>query len=371
MKRLGHFRLLACLLAGLCASSGLVSSAAQLRIKPSVNEGAWALPLEQRLLSEGARGQFQTFSLVEAALIASGAESAEELREARDRVEAILKKVEPQLADATGQEKAEAIFEALHEQLLTGKYQPACTSLRATFSRGDYNCVSSTILFCQLARSCGLQVESVTLPDHVYCRVQTDTESFEVQTTCPTWFQRNPGPMKNTGTQRTLGDVGLVALVYYNQGVERLVADDFEVALSATEKAVQLDPQSNAARANLRAAYNNWAVDLATKGRYEQALALLAEAREVAPDHIPFQTNELAIYQQWTASHVAKGHLRTALKVLDQAIIAMPGEAGLVSARRRLYRRILAAEGAPAVQFPTTSSGTTVNTRVKRKRDAR
>ena len=85
--------------------------------------------------------------------------------------------------------------------------------------------------------------------------------------------------------------LGLIAMFYYNRGVDAVYHSRYAESVAANRKALLLDPNNATARGNLLAAVNNWALALADTGRFEEAELLLADGRRYAPDHLPFVYN--------------------------------------------------------------------------------
>ena len=84
---------------------------------------------------------------------------------------------------------------------------------------------------------------------------------------------------------------GLVAMVYYNRGVDAFNDRRFADAVEANRKALLLDPENRMARGNLLASVNNWSLALCDAGHYAEARSLLAEGRRFDPTHEAFATN--------------------------------------------------------------------------------
>ncbi len=194
-------------------------------------------------------------------------------------------------------EQIELIHRLLHQRLLHGGYDANATDLAGTFDTGIYNCASATLLFVALAEQLNLNAHAVELPGHVRAVVDCGRERCEVEATCPTlagavrWGAAAGGEHQRTEPARNVSPLGLIAMIYYNRGVEAVYHGRYAEAVAANRKALLLDPNNTTARGNLLAAVNNWALALADLKQFNEAETLLAAGRRYAPEHLPFQHN--------------------------------------------------------------------------------
>jgi tetratricopeptide (TPR) repeat protein len=269
-----------------------------------------ASPLEAQLWEDMADGQLQQFSLLQAALIASGVDSSAALESYAERFAATQRQsaglCRSDAADAV--HRARVLLDWLHRHVLTGEYQPACTELHRTLDTGHFSCVTSTILFRCLAESQGLTTETISQPGHVFCR-WPGSPAFLIQTTSPTGIVESgpPDSLPNTAddtavsqaSSRVLTDVQLVAKIYYNRGVLLLKSDAYRDSLPWLLRASQLDADDVFARGNLLACLNNWAISECHAGRFEQAVKLLERGKSIAPGYAIFTDNEIYVQYRW------------------------------------------------------------------------
>jgi hypothetical protein len=318
-----------------------------------------ASPLEAQLLEDMVDGQLQQFSLLEAALIASGVDNPTILTSYTERFSAVLQRSFEARQDQapSAMVEARAILDWLHHHVLTGDYQPACTEIDRTLETGNFNCVTSTILYRYWADAHGVTVETLSQPDHVFCRVP-GSPPIIIQTTSPTGVvdlasSAGPSPteMISSATrspERVLSDVQLVAKIYYNRGVLSLEHDAHASALAWLSRAAHLDAEDMAARRNLLACINNGAVHEAHAGCFSRALQLLEQGKVIAPDYEPFSHNEVYVYYSWARHLSAQQRFAEALEVLDQAAGRYP--AVPIFARGRMHWSLLAIDGRGEIQ---------------------
>lgn len=213
-------------------------------------------------------------------------------------------------------QRATAVLAWLHRCVLVGRYRADCNDVVVALERGDYNCLTSTVLYVELARRCGLDAVGLEAPGHVLCRVRSPRGNLDVETTCAEWLAAGqaalPAPQHEAAALRELPAEGLAALVHYNRGIELLGQGRYAEALAANQQALALDPRSAAARCNLLATMNNWALELNRRGEQAQALRLLREGRRIAPDYATIRSNLAAIEQRLTTTAGDRGSLAPA-----------------------------------------------------------
>lgn len=282
--------------------------------------------LERSLFSDAADGRLDEFSLLTASLVASGVQSPELLGQYQKRFDALvveLKGSDPPTDD--DRNNVEAIFGFLHRRILHGGYRIDCTDLRVALDEGRFNCVSASVLFQYLAERRGLDTCGLEMPGHVMSRVRLPNRLLDIETTCSAWFRLMDDPKRQARSVRdTLGTlpnsarspgrevsgIGLVAMVYYNRGVDLLAAARYAEAASANAKALTLDNGSQTARGNLLATVNNWAIALGKAGRLDEAISILEAGMAIDPQYEPFALNYAHVCHQRGHQQAAEGFPR-------------------------------------------------------------
>lgn len=304
---------------------------------------------ESRLLADAADGRLDEIGLLDAAVIAGGAESQAELAAARRRLSALWLEVgEPLIDQMPASDRPRAILSALHRLVLTGKYKAECTEVQRTLESGDYNCVTATVLYLELCRRHGLNGSAVAIPAHVYCRLQIPREQ-DIQTTCQDWFElteKNDHSADNAFAKqiaaqstppRPLTDVELLGKIYYNRGVTQLEAHDYAAAIALLKISLRLDPKDEPARNNLLAAHNNWALALCDAGDFSAAAGKLAAGRSIDDQYGPLQTNDLYVHQKWVLHLCERGRYSTAIDILEGGFQRRPEAALFDGGRYAVY----------------------------------
>lgn len=285
--------------------------------------------LEERMLHDAADGCLDGFSPLEAALIAGGvneeAELATLVRSLRSPIDASNR------GDASSWSKARALHQWMHATILTGAYNDDAADVRATLEGGEFNCLTATILYNEFCRRQGVEARAISVPGHVFSRVLGDVDAdieagdaetsdvFDVQTTCPDWFERSPLTESARQRGRGLDEIQLIAKLYYNRGVRQHRLGQFAGAVASLRTAASLDAQDAAARENLSAAINNWALAECEAGRYRRAAELLSEGARADARFAPFVENDVYVAGRWAESLCGQRDFAQALQVLEAA----------------------------------------------------
>jgi tetratricopeptide (TPR) repeat protein len=311
-------------------------------------EGQAENALEERLFADAADGRLDEYSPLRAALVAGGVDRVDLLRlyerKAKDLVEELRRSGK---VSGRPRQKAEAIFEFLHQRVLRGGYDLAYTDLRRVIDEGHYNCVSATVLFNYLAGEFGLDCRGLEMPGHAMSRLVFSDGSLDVETTCPSWF-RYGGPkgqasiarkaigscckgdspiyaaQKSGQSPREVTPIQLAAMIYYNRGVDLLSEKRFFEAGSANAKALRLDPGNATARGNLLATINNWSIELGNARRYAEAAELLRQGLAMDAKFEAFARNHAYVHRQWAEQLSREGRFEEAKRVKSLGDLAAP-----------------------------------------------
>ena len=312
-------------------------------------------PLEERLFADAADGRLDEHSLLQAALVASGVSRETTIHEYENQVAALVVRLRKSgKLTETPYQRAQAVFEFMHQHALRGGYSIHCTDLRTTLDEGRFNCVSGSVLFNHLAGEVGLVARGLEIPGHAMSRLTLPEKSLDVETTCPRWFRliddpeqraelvkRTIGrdPSRHHAEAREISPVEMVAMIYYNRGVDLLAEKRFEEAAVANAKALRLDPASTTARGNLLATINNWAIDLGHEQKFAEAADLLRKGLAFDPHYETLALNYIHVHHQWVGHLCGAGAFEEALAVLARAAAELPGRDYFRRAPAEVYRR--------------------------------
>ncbi|MCE5302970.1 MAG: transglutaminase-like domain-containing protein [Planctomycetaceae bacterium] len=296
-------------------------------------------PLEKQLLDDAADGRLDRFSPLDAALVAGGITTRDELDRYRRKADALVERLQD--SDELPEEprpRAEAIFNFLHREIFCGGYDLAYTDLRRVLDEGRFNCVSATVLFNYLAERLGLRCCGLEMPGHAMSRVRLPEGPLDIENTYSRWQELPDAPSAPTARGAAIGaatsgdrskarevsPIQLAAMVYYNRGVDRLAAKRFDEAAAANAKALRLDPGNAVARQNFLATLNNWSIELGNAGRFGESVALLRRGLAVDPHFAAFAQNYVHVHRLWVEQLCRQQRTAEAAKLLAQAVAEMP-----------------------------------------------
>jgi tetratricopeptide (TPR) repeat protein len=257
--------------------------------------------LEEQLLADAADGRWDEHSLFAAAAIAGGAETERELDNLERKFATLSVAVRTDLPPAQSPvDRGRGVIEFLHQRVFSGGYDLQATEPATVFATGRYNCVSATLFFNCLAREAGLHAHAVKLPQHTRSAIVDGELQIAIETTTEAWSSDSSRYDADSSTH-AISDVALVAMVYYNRGVEALRRRRFEEAIRLNRLALALDPDNTDARGNLLAAINRRALELAAGHQFAPALELFDAGLAIAPDHAPLRKNRALVVQSQQA----------------------------------------------------------------------
>jgi hypothetical protein len=133
-------------------------------------------------------GDVSAGKLLDQVLQASGIDDPERREDYRRTFETKLVELGRHLGrNRSPYHRARRLHDALHETLLT-RYAATADGIDAILDRGDYNCVSATLLYGIAARAFGLNMRVVETPRHIFLRLEVDGREVDIESTSPTGF---------------------------------------------------------------------------------------------------------------------------------------------------------------------------------------
>jgi tetratricopeptide (TPR) repeat protein len=163
--------------------------------------------------------------------------------------------------------------------------------------QGDYNCLSAAVVYADLCREVGIELEFCLQPGHIYVRSAPGGErqaAPRIEAASKRW-QARLAEEGDPSAARRLSAAELLAKFYYNRGLVRLAAHDYPAGLALLEISQAFDPVDSDARHNLVAGLNNWAVQCCGQRQYEEAARLIKQGLLIEPSYPPLQINERMI----------------------------------------------------------------------------
>jgi tetratricopeptide (TPR) repeat protein len=294
--------------------------------------------LEEGLFRDAEDGVWNEHSLFTAALIASGVRDEAALREAIGQYGKLAIDMRSTMRpEASIDDRASDVLSFLHRRILYSGYDLQATELQHVFATGRFNCVSATVLFNSLAAEAGLPVRVLKLPQHTSSALVDGDRQITIEPTCADWFEirarrqdrmlgDDAGPRAGPVAldvaeepRQIVSDIALVAMVYYNRGVEAMKKRNFEEAIRLNSLALRLDPANEAALGNLLAATNKLALRLCDMQEFAKALAVLQIGLQLAPNHRALHDNRVFVYHRWLEMLATVHDDQPATAILAQA----------------------------------------------------
>ncbi len=246
--------------------------------------------LEKALLEDAKDGTLTRFALLDAALIASGVPDerlASEAARARDALAPAIARAQTQRDDAA---RGRALLIALHETVFR-TYGRTATDVAAVIRTGEYNCLSSAVLFVVAAEGLLQSPRAMVTPTHAFARVTADGQPIDVQTTQPHGFGTPLSeaqlrlvanadaaePEDTRAPAEELPVLTLVAAIYSNRAVAQAQAGDLTAATVSVDRAARLGAGALKTRAAAwrTSLLNGAAARMVEQRRLDDALQLL------------------------------------------------------------------------------------------------
>jgi len=271
-------------------------------------------------------------SFIAAALIASASDDGL-MAERADRARELARRLQAELGVVDDERRAaEYVLTFLYRNVLS-RYSLNQTRVDLAIDTGEYNCVSSAILYAYFAKSVGLRVRGVETPQHSFCVVTIGGAEIDVETTNPFGF--NPGSSKelpSTGegmkayavvpktyyaNRKTVDDRRLVALIYLNRisALERGGGFEQSVGLAVDAAALQglgLDGP------DIQARVLNYAGSISRAGRHGEALDFIARVTDRLGDGPQYRAFYATAVSAIVAKALQEGRNADALAAIDE-----------------------------------------------------
>jgi tetratricopeptide (TPR) repeat protein len=296
---------------------------------------------EAALFADARDGKLNKWTFAEAALLASGVTDAAKRQRYLELLAQIQAEAREKVAAAKSPfEKGEALLHFLHAGPMRKGYVGGQTDLATILDTQTFNCVSSATLYNVIARQLGLDARGIEVPNHAFSILYDGTDHADVETTTAGGFNpaRDPAareqftkltgfayiPDSNRDQRREVGEIGLIAITYYNHGVELSQQKRYHEALLAYFRSMSLDSEFDSAVKNALAVLANWSVELSNEKKFDQAIDVLSAGLELAPKDATLVNNHLAVWSHWGDSLIRAGKTEEALAVIDRASKAVP-----------------------------------------------
>ncbi|MEM8500219.1 MAG: hypothetical protein AAF542_19545 [Pseudomonadota bacterium] len=295
---------------------------------------------EHSLFDDASDGRLDNWSLAEAALLASGVDDKAQRQRYLKQLSRLGASAKRAVDANPEKPDGELLLRWLHQRPLKSGYSEQQTLLSTVLDKGTYNCVSSAVFFTLLGKQLGLDVRGVEVPDHAFATVFVDGEGIDVETT--TEYGYNPArsraaaekfaertgfayiPVSRSHLRRETSALGLIALIYYNRGVEYSDKKEHFTALLYYFRALSLDKEGKSAVKNALASISNWGLKLARADNFDGGLKVLNVGLSLAPEDKGLKHNKKALWQMQINHAKDKATRDELIAILRRADAAMP-----------------------------------------------
>jgi len=252
---------------------------------------------------------------------------------------------------------ARRLHDHLHQRVMR-RYESTADGLDSVLGRGEFNCLSASLLYGLLGRALGLEVQVVEIPRHVYVRFLIDQRRVEVETTSRTGFDLRPKLLPAPGLSWDPGygadaragtltpgvaeapvpeGVNLeraVAFLWHNAGRRALEQGDAPGAARSFLEESRLAPEK-ASRSESLGVYLARAFRMEYEaGRFESAYRIAGIGMEIFPAQTTAKDRLLAAALKRIEASCEADRTSEAEKILDEAALAV----GNAADSRRLER---------------------------------
>ncbi len=255
---------------------------------------------DRRLLLDCADGKLDEHLPLAAGLIASGAENEAELNRWLEMYEPVRQAILAGVPAGTAIERLRAIHTDAHRFVLTGYYKSTTSDIRTTIENGDFNCLTSLLVYWDLCQAAGIDVQAQLVHGHIFLSFTTSGgQSQAIEPGSPQWINRLLSEISDT---RPLSWTEVLAKIYYNRGLECLHAQRYAAGTDLLRTSISLDAADADARLNLAAGLNNWAVEQCRQQRYSAAASLIDQGLALDPASAPLIANQQLVRDRLSAS---------------------------------------------------------------------
>jgi len=299
-------------------------------------------------------GRLDSFTLADAALIASGIDTEAGLARYRPKLEAI---VSAAVAGVRKQNvpvrKARRLLEELHRSALR-RYETSSDRFADLLDTGVYNCVSASLLYIIAARAAGLNPDVAETPLHVFVVLKAADRNIDIETTSPTGFDVRrdladfrsfilankyvtPEELSQRGVEAIFNEFNnlthpvspenAIAFLYHNAGIRALQTGDPGAAARNLIDAVRIYPKLGYRSDDLRKTLA-WSVrEQYDAGNYIGAFDVAEVAMRMLPDRTTVRERFIAVGARLVEDSATHQDMEAAAQYEERMRALLPDEA--------------------------------------------
>jgi hypothetical protein len=291
------------------------------------------------LLEDLADGRLDSWSLADAALVASGINNDFDLARYRARLAEVIQNATAHVSrSGSPVRRAHRLLSELHRVALH-RYEASTDRFTDLLDTGTFNCVSASLLYIIAARQIGLAPAAAETPLHVFVVLEMGARHIEIETTSPTGFdvRRDLSEFRSFilankyVTPEELAQRGLdaifnefnnlthpvtpehaIAFLYHNAGLRALQAGQAGTAARDLISAVRIYPKLGYRSDDLRRTLA-WSVrELYDAGDYLGAFRVAEVSMRMFPDRTTVRERFVAVGARIVEDAVGRGDVASA-----------------------------------------------------------
>ena len=270
-------------------------------------------------------------------IIASGITDEEEFKLYKGKLNEIRNLAKAELTQYAGEgayDFGKRLLAWIYEKGILKKYFETATLFQDMIYKGEYNCLTSSILYSLLYTEFGYKVKGILTSNHSFCVVYTEKGNIDVETTLAKGFDPGTKEIRNTGSSTIITFVPkqnynnrnevdiltLIATLYPNSISLRKIEKNLDKQITMAKKAYYLSPNTKMYNDNLINAFNRAALECVKKSDFENAYKYLEEALTFDGANIMTKNNIIHYYNAMGTSYLRKKDFPTAIQIYKQGL---------------------------------------------------
>ena len=270
-------------------------------------------------------------------IIASGITDEDKFKLYKEKLNDIRNSAKSELSQYAGEgayDFGKRLLLWIYEKGILKKYFETATLFQDMIYKGEYNCLTSSILYSLLYTEFGYKVKGILTSNHAFCMVYTDNGNIDVETTVAEGFDPGTKEIRNTGSSTIITFVPkqnynkrnevdiltLIATLYTNSISLRKIEKDLDKQIIMAKKAYYLSPHTEMYNDNLIRAFNRAALEHIKKAEYDEAYRHLEEALIFDNNNSRTKDTIIRYYNTIGLSYLGKKDFPNAIQIYKQGL---------------------------------------------------
>lgn len=296
-------------------------------------------PIELQFFTKISEGNRHIETYYDGFLIASGITNENDFNTYKWKLESLRASAKKDLSQYVSEGDsafADRLLRWLYSSGYLSKYSLRATLAQQLLDTGEYNCLSSSIIYSLLYSEFGFMSKGVLTKDHSFITIITEGGDIDVETTIAIGF--NPGrkeieemansmrityvPKNNYRDRTDVPVATLIASLYANSiSLVRTTTPSMTEALTMYKKGYYLAPNFDFFSNNIIASLNNLGIDNTKKGNYETAQRYFQEAENFNPNNPITLQNRIFYYNTIGLIYLNNKDFPSAIQVFKEGVI--------------------------------------------------